>query len=214
MQITDAKVEDYLFSLIPDRDSALARVESDARANHIPMVGPVEGQLLHILARSVGAVDILEVGTATGYSATWLGRAVQPRNGHVTALEMSAERAETARRNLSECGLGDTVSVVHQDAFKFLEQDRGTYDVIFLDILRGLAGREDALRLLDLVMPRLRIGGLLLADNVLHGGETLSPAGESAIGVSEYNRRIFDHPNLISSLVPLRDGLAISLKVS
>ena len=214
MQITDVKVDDYLFSLIPDRDSALAQVESDARANHIPMVGPVEGQLLHILARSVGAADILEVGTATGYSATWLGRAVKPRDGRVTALEMSPERAETARRNLKNCGLGDTVTVVNQDAFEFLEQDRGSYDVIFVDILRGLARREDALRLLDLLTPRLRVGGLLLADNALHGGEAISPDSESAAGLSEYNRRIFDHPNLISSLVPLRDGLAVSLKIS
>ena len=214
MQITDAKVDDYLLSLIPDRDSALARVESDARANHIPMVGPVEGQLLHILACSVGAVDILEVGTATGYSATWLGRAVKPRNGRVTALEMSTERAETARRNLNDCGLRDTVTVVNQDAFAFLEQDRGTYDVIFLDILRGLVGSKDATRLLDLVVPKLRAGGLLLADNALHGGEALAPDSESSIGLSEYNRRIFNHPNLVSSLVPMRDGLAISLKVS
>ena len=213
MQITDAKVDDYLFSLIPDRDSALAKVERDARANHIPMVGPVEGQLLHVLARSIGAAQILEVGTATGYSATWLGRAVQPRDGHVTALEMSPERAATARRNLSNCGLGDTVTVVNQDAFEYLEQDRGTYDVIFLDILRGLAERNDALRLLDLVLPRLKVGGFLLADNALHGGETLAPTNESSIGASEYNRRIFDHPNLISSLVPIRDGLAISLRV-
>ncbi len=214
MEITDAKIEDYLFSLIPDRDSALAKVESDARANHIPMVGPVEGQLLHVLARSIGAVNILEVGTATGYSATWLGRAVQPRDGRVTALEMSPERAATARRNLSRCGLGNTVTVVNKDAFEYLEQDQGTYDLIFLDILRGLPHRDDAHRLLDLVLPRLRVGGLLLADNALHGGETLAPNSESSIGASEYNRRLFDHPNLISSLVPIRDGLAISLKTS
>ena len=213
MNITDVKVEDYLFSLIPDRDPELATVESEARANHIPMVGPVEGQLLHTLARAVGAAEILELGTATGYSATWLGRAAQHHGGHVTALEMSPERAATARRNLSACGLADTVTVIQQDAFRFVEQDHGTYDVIFLDILRGLAGRNEALRLLDLVLPRLRVGGLLLADNTLHGGETLAPGSESSIGVSEYNRRIFDHPDLISSLVPIRDGLSISLKV-
>ena len=214
MQITEGKVDDYLLSLIPERDPALAQVESDARANNIPMVGPVEGQLLLLLAQAAGAKDVLEAGTATGYSATWLGRAVQPVGGRVTALEMDPGRAETAKRNLQSCGLEDTVTVVNQDAFEFLQKDQATYDVIFLDIMRGFGLQDGASRLLDLVMPRLRVGGLLLADNALHSGDVVSPNSASATGVAEYNRRIFSHPNLMSSLIPLRDGLAVSLRVS
>lgn len=214
MQITDGKVDEYLLELLPGRDTALSKIESEARANNIPMVGPVEGQLLQLLARAAGARNILEAGTATGYSATWLGRAVQSLGGTVIALEMDPGRAEIARRNLRRCGLEGTVTVVNQNAFEFLEKDQASYDLIFLDIMRGIAVKDGASRLLDLVMPRLRVGGLLLADNALHSGDVVSPNSSSAAGLADYNRRIFSNPNMMSSLVPIRDGLAISLRVS
>ncbi len=212
MQITDGKIEDYLLSLVPARDSELATVENEARTNQIPMVGPVEGAFLHTLVRAVGAKSVLEVGTATGYSAIWLGRAVKLAGGRVTAIEMDPKRAEIARRNLASCGLQDTVTLFNQDAFEFLSKDRSSYDVVFLDILRGLSP-EGIGRLLDLVLPRLKVGGLLLADNALHGGDVLEPKSPSAAGLAEFNRRIFNDPALVSSIVPLRDGVAISLKV-
>ena len=160
----------------------------------------------------VGAKNALEGGTATGYSAIWLGRAVKQAGGRMTALEVDLGRAEIARRNLASCGLQDTVTVVNQDAFEFLAKDRSSYDVVFLDILRGL-DPEGIGRLLELVLPRLKIGGLLLGDNALHGGDALDPKSPSAAGLAEFNRRIFSNANLVSSLVPLRDGVAISLKV-
>ena len=155
--------ESYFTQLMPDRDALLRSLEAEAGAEEIPIVGPVVGELLYVLARAMQANHILELGTATGYSAIYLGRACLPTGGRVLSLEYDVAMAERARKNLAQADLSATVTVQTGDALDLLSRPQdmgGPYDLVFMDIEkidyhRALAGLE------RLVRP----SGLLIADN-------------------------------------------------
>ncbi|MBI2939959.1 MAG: O-methyltransferase [Chloroflexi bacterium] len=210
VEIVSSLVEQYIKNLLPARDPALAAIEEEARATQIPAVGPLEGAFLHLIARATGARRILEVGTATGYSAIWLGRAVVTTGGHVTGIELDPARAAIARQNVRRCGLESVIEVREGDAFQILPMLSGTYDLIFVDILRQIGDSVRLGQLFDRCVPLIRVGGVLLSDNVLHGGDV---ATGGAPGIRQYNLRLMTDPRLTSVIVPLRDGVGFSLRV-
>ena len=112
--------ENYFDELIPARDELLMQLEAEAEEENIPIVGPVVGELLGILAGAVGAANILEIGTATGYSAIYLARGCAPIDGRVVTLESNGAMAERARQNFQKAGLGDRVEVRVADALDTL----------------------------------------------------------------------------------------------
>lgn len=149
----------YFQGLIPRRDAVLQSLEEEARQEQIPIVGPVVGQLLGHLAAFAGAKRILELGTATGYSAIYLARGSAP-DGRVVTLEKDSGMAERARANLAQAGLGARVTVVAGDALDTLASMTETFDLIFLDIEKA-----DYVRALSDCHRLLRPNGLLVADN-------------------------------------------------
>ncbi len=167
------------YDFIPRSGGVLSRLEKEAKKEDIPIIGPVLGRLLYILARSMGAKQVLELGTATGYSAIWLGTAVAPLKGKVLTVEWDEATAERARSNLQEAGLSKVVTVKQGDARKLLSSLKGPYDFIFLDV-----EKEQYLSLLDGAAKALRLWGLLVFDNTAFksGGAFLE--------------RSFDHPAL------------------
>ena len=208
-------VERYLSGLNRQVDAVLADIARDGEAQKLPLVDAEVGAFLQVLARAVGARRILEIGTAIGYSGTWLARAL-PAGGMLLTMEMDAERAREARANFARAGVADRTSVIVGDAARMLAKVAGPFDLIFQD--------GDKLHyepMLDRLVQLLRPGGLLVTDNVLWDGEVV-PGFVSAPGrdprdreaIAAYNERINTHPQLMTATVPLRDGLAIAVRTS
>src|SRR5919202_5741325 len=117
---------------MPPRPATFAELEQRARAHGLPLVGPVEGQLLYLLAKSIGAREALEIGTATGYAAMWILRAVALAGGQLTAIERNPQRARLASTYITKAGYGDNFQIHDGEWFTALESMHGPYDLIFL----------------------------------------------------------------------------------
>jgi predicted O-methyltransferase YrrM len=159
MAIMQPNPRRYFQGLVPRRDAVLQSLEEEARQAQIPIVGPVVGQLLCHLAAFAGAKQILELGTASGYSAIYLARGCVP-DGRVITLEKDPGMAQRARANLTLAGVSDRVNVVAGDAVEALVEMRGVFDLIFIDIEKA-----DYVRVLPDCWRLLRPNGLLVADN-------------------------------------------------
>lgn len=206
--IVDEAIEHYLLSLAPERSDVQRAIEADPPA---AIVGPPEGQLLYLLAKIGGSRRLLEIGTATGYSTLWLARALPPEGGHIVTVERDAGRAARARANFDEAGYGERIEVREGDAFAVLPTLEGSFDFIFVDILRNFGRPDDAPRLYESCLSLLRPGGLLIADNVLVDAEVVKPDPSPRVqGILEWNRRITRE--LEAVILPLRDGVAIGRK--
>jgi predicted O-methyltransferase YrrM len=198
-------LEGYFRGLVPRTDPLLQELEAEAARESIPIVGPVVGELLFILARVTGAARILELGTATGYSGIFLGRAAAANQGRVVSLELDEAMATRARANFDRAGLDQVVEVKVGEALTLMAEMSGPFDLAFLDI-----DKESYLPALSCCRRLLRPGGLLVADNV---GFT---------GAADFNQEILTNPawraiHLLSFLPrhsPEHDGLALALRVA
>jgi predicted O-methyltransferase YrrM len=212
-QIVPDLVERYLSGLNHSRSAVLDEVAREGEAQGLPLVDAEVGVLLRVLAASVGARRILEIGTCIGYSGIWLAGAL-PGDGMLITMEKDAARAATAKANFERAGLGGRVSIMVGDAQLKLVKVSGPFDLIFQDGHKPLYNT-----LLEPLVTLLRPGGLLVTDNVLWDGEVVpgyvaAPQrnAEDTRAIAEYNERISNHPQLLTSIVPLRDGVAISVK--
>ena len=202
------ELEDYLETLLPPRDEVLARMEREYESNNVPAVGPFVGALLLLLARTAGARRMLELGTATGYSAAWLLRSSE--EARLVTLELDPARAAEARRNLAELGLGSRAELVERDALEYLRGDRETYDLVFNDLLNSFPTEAATREAFGLALDRLEPGGLLISDNALRRGEVTNPRSQGAKNVALWNRLVAGDPRLDSTVVPLRDGVSVA----
>jgi caffeoyl-CoA O-methyltransferase len=187
------------------QDDVLARVERETagRPDSGMQITPDEGALLTMLARLTGAKDALEVGTFTGYSAICIGRGLAP-GGTLTCLELQEEFAEIASRNIQAAGLADSVHIKVGPADEQLRRmpDEATFDFVFLD-----ADKLGYPTYYDLIVPRLRPGGLLLIDNVLLRGAVTDPEDERARTIDGLNSRITNDERVDSVMALVADGL-------
>ena len=202
------EIDNYVDGLANRGDTALVTVEKQGMNEGWPIVGAAEGSLLHILARSVRAKRILELGTAIGYSGTWLARALAD-NGELVTVEHDPETAALARKNLEKTGVAPKVRILVGAADRILRDLKGPFDFIFNDIDK--AGYP---AVLEPCIERLRIGGLLVTDNVLWNGDVARKvrSAETA-AIRTYNERLAKDPRMIATIVPLRDGVSIASKV-
>jgi predicted O-methyltransferase YrrM len=212
-QIIPDPIERYLAGLNHASDPVLQDLARTGAERDLPLIDAEVGALLRVLATAIGAKRILEIGTAIGYSGIWLAGAL-PVNGMLLTLEVDQERARTARDNFACAGLADRVNVLVGDAQRTLKKISGPFDLVFQDGNKRLYAP-----LLDRLVELLRPGGLLVTDNVLWSGEvapgfTKTPTHdpEDTRAIAEYNERVNAHPRLLTSIVPLRDGVAISVK--
>jgi predicted O-methyltransferase YrrM len=214
-QIVPDAVERYLAGLNRAKDPVLEEIAHAGQQRDLPLVDAEVGALLRVLATAISAKRILEVGTAIGYSGIWLAGALPP-DGSLFTMEMDTERAREARENFTRAGVADRVSVMVGDAQRMIAKVAGPFDLIFQD-----GSKQLYTPLLDRLVALLRPGGLLITDNVLWDGEVVpgflaaphrDPADTRA--VAEYNERVASHPELTTAIVPLRDGVSISVKRS
>ena len=196
----------YLIDVLPLRDPVIAEMEAVAKKRDVPIVGPAVASLLSILARSIGARRVCELGSAIGYSTAFFAQAVGP-GGSVLYTDGSEENAREASGYLERLGLEDRVDVRVGEAVGILESTTGDFDVVFIDI-----DKDGYPRALEAAAPRVRPGGYLLADNVLWSGRVVDDSVRDAAteGIREFNRRLFARRDFQSVIVPLRDGVAIA----
>ncbi|OFW17710.1 MAG: hypothetical protein A3F69_01475 [Acidobacteria bacterium RIFCSPLOWO2_12_FULL_66_10] len=212
-RIVPDAVERYVASLNRGRDSVLDEIARDGEARGLPLVDAEVGALLAVLVAATGASRVLEIGTAIGYSGIWLARGL-PAGGTLLTMEQSPERAAVARDNFARAGLADRACVIVGDAQLKLAKVAGPFDLIFQD-----GDKRLYLPTLDRLVALLGPGGLLVTDNVLWDGEVVPGYSanprhdvEDTRAIAEYNERLAAHPQLTTSIVPLRDGVSISVK--
>jgi len=207
VEVTD-DLQEYMETLLPKRDSVLARMEKEADSEGIPIVEEHEGVLLYLLVKLAGAKRVLELGAATGYSGIWLLRGTD--GGSLTTYEMDPKRAARARQNFSDAGLGKQALLLEDDAVKGLEKLEGRFDACFIDLLNSFPSVDVTRRALDLCIAHLDGGALLMADNALGRGEVLRPGNQQAKNIAAYNEMVARHPRLESVVIPIRDGLSVA----
>jgi predicted O-methyltransferase YrrM len=212
-QIVPDPVERYLASLNHLSDAVLKDLARVGDEQDLPLIDAEVGALLRVLAISIGATRMLEIGTAIGYSGIWLAGAL-PEGGVLITMEKDSDRAKVARDNFKRAKLDDRVNVVVGDAERLLAKVSGPFDLIFQDGDKRLYSP-----VLDRLVALLRPGGLLITDNVLWNGEVVpgfldkpERPVEDTRAITEYNIRISEHAQLLTAIVPLRDGVAISVK--
>lgn len=206
--LVSSDLDRYILELIPPRDPVAREMERQAAERDIPIVGPAVGTLLSLLARSIGARRVFELGSAIGYSTLFFARAVGP-GGQVFWTDGSRENAREAEAYLERAEVTDRVTMRVGDAVASLRAEPGEFDVIFIDI-----DKDGYPAALEAAAPRIRPGGLLLADNVLWSGK-VADAGvrdPQTLGIREFNRALFARSEFESVIVPLRDGVAIARK--
>src|SRR5579864_8917800 len=189
--ITAEPVEEYLYSLLPARDEVLAKMENEASKRDIPIVGPVVGRVLHQLALTHNAKAVFE-------------------HGDVTYTDSDRKNADEARGYFEQAGLANRITIKIGDALELLSEQKQAFDIIFCDV-----DKEDYPRALRLAIPRLRKGGLLVADNVLWSGKVAQKKAPDAStkAIQEFNRLLYSSPDLFTTILPIRDGVAVATKL-
>ncbi|MFO7893722.1 MAG: O-methyltransferase [Longimicrobiales bacterium] len=202
----------YVRDLFADEGEVLEELRYETSREDLPeiYISAEEGKLLQVLLAAVGARRVLEIGTLGGYSALWMARAL-PSDGTLITLEIDPDRAEFARGFIEKAGMADVVEVRVGDArdvmAAMVEDGVEPFDAVFID-----ADKEPLLEYLDLSLELVGPGGLILTDNAFRSGHVLDeePA-EDARAVIAYNERVASDPRLVSTIIPVRDGLAVSV---
>jgi len=213
MRIVEPAIEEYLRGLVPAADPVRAQMEAMGAQRDFPIIGPIVGQLVSVMARCIGARRIFEMGSGFGYSTLWFSRAVGP-GGLVVHTEGSEENSRLARGFLGEAGMADRVRFEVGDAREILKTElkgsAGSWDIVFNDM-----DKEQYPDVLPLARTALRPGGLLICDNMLWFGRVLesAPDDDTTRGILELTRQLKSAADFTTTLVPIRDGVTVSLRV-
>lgn len=211
--ITSEAVDNYLYSLLPESDPVLREMEDEAAKRDIPIVGPAVGRLFYLLARLSGARRIFEMGSAIGYSTIWWARGAG-EDAHVIYTDGDSNKAMEAYKNFERAGVEKRIEIRVGDALELLsEQNLEPFDIIFNDV-----DKEDYPKVFRLAVPRLRRGGLFVSDNVLWSGKVPEAAAgkdagsEATRAIVQFNRMMYESKELFTTILPLRDGVAVAIK--
>jgi len=200
----------YLDRLLPPRDPLLAEMEQAAAREQVPISDPEVGRLLEILAAARQARRILEIGTAIGYGTLCLTRGAPA--ARIVSIDPDPARLEAARGFLARAGVLERVELIEAPALDALPRLEGPFDLVYIDALK-----TEYRRYLDLALPLLAVGGLVVVDNLLWKGWIAEPPegqaeDESTRAIRAFNPYLMIHPQLRSILLPLGDGLGLAVK--
>ena len=210
MPATYDQIQEYHAQLSRHGDPVLLRMEEEARLERCPIIGPAAGKFCYMMARAIGARRIFELGSGYGYSTLWFARAVRENGGgevHHTVWDEGLH--QRARANLAEAGYEDTVRFHMGEAVQALRETEGPFDVIFNDI-----DKDGYPASLPVMKEKLRVGGLILIDNMIWHGAIFDPEDRSPAteGVREFTRLLQADSDFTFQLVPVRDGVIAALR--
>jgi predicted O-methyltransferase YrrM len=209
MDIVNPQIEEYMRSLLERYDDpVLLEMEAEAERRGFPAVGRIVGITLEVLARSIAARRVFELGSGFGYSAYWFARAVG-EDGEVHATENDPQNVAAGETWLDRAGLGSRVVWHTGDALGAFAGTEGEFDLVFVDIDK----REypDAWRAAS---GRLRVGGLYIADNALGTGSTNVLRDDETAGfIREHNGLVAGDDRFVSAIVPTREGDLVAIRV-
>ena len=206
--IVEAGVERYLHRMQLPQDAVLAEMERSGEERGFPIIGPLVGRLCEQWARAIAAKTVFEMGSGFGYSTAWFARGVG-KGGRVVHTEMDTGLQAEAKGWLRKADLLKPVDWRQGNALELLAADKGPYDIVFIDI-----DKEDYPKAWELACGRVRVGGAIITDNTLWHGKVVGTARDAAtVGVREYNRLAEAHTGFLTTILPVRDGVSVSLRL-
>ena len=211
--LVDERMLTYIASLQQDMPEFLRELETQALAEEVPIIRRQTQSLLRVILAAQAPKQILEVGTAVGFSALFMNE-YNPANGQITTIEKYEKRIPVAKENFKKAGKEQEITLIEGDAADILKDLKGPYDLIFMDAAKG-----QYIHFLPEVCRLLAEGGVLVSDNVLQDGDVV----QSRFVVTRRNRTIHSrmreylyalhhHPRLVTTLLPVGDGVAVSVK--
>ena len=206
---TDPNVEKYLYEMLPERPPVLQEMERQAQERDIPIVGPAVARVLYQYAKLIEAKTVFEMGSAIGYSTIWWAMAVG-EGGRVFYTDGEDKNAREAEGYFRQAGVLDRIEIQVGDALDLLKQRNEQFDIVFNDV-----NKHDYPRVFDLVGPKVRKGGLFITDNALWSGKVTetNPQEPSTRGVIEFNQRLKSSKDWFTTILPLRDGVAVATRL-
>ncbi|MGQ0761414.1 MAG: O-methyltransferase [Acidobacteriota bacterium] len=203
---------EYLDGLLPPSDDLLAEMERYAAGHRVPIADREVALFLEITARAINAKRALECGMAIGYSVIHLLRGM-PADGRVVTIDPSDEMIAAAKGYFTRAGIGERVQIEKGYALEVIPQLSETFDLVFID-----AVKEEYQGYLDLSLPKLRTGGVVICDNLLWGGRVagqneLNDYKTSTEALREFNPHFVNHPQLRAVVLPVGDGLGYGVKI-
>src|SRR5687767_11918243 len=201
----------YLDQLLPANEGLLAEMEAYAAEHRVPIADREVARFLEITAGAIGARKVLEIGMAIGYSVIHLARAI-PSDGLMVTIEPDDEMIQLSEKFLERAGLRERVRIERGFGLEVIPRLTDTFDVLFIDALK-----EEYKGYLDLALPHLRAGGVVIVDNLLWGGqvagEIRSPDQQTSTeALREFNKYFVNHPQLLSQVLPVGDGLGYAIR--
>jgi predicted O-methyltransferase YrrM len=214
VNITDPAVEDYVRGLLARHDEpVLLEMEAEGKERGFPIIGRMVGVAVDLLAHSIGAQRVFELGSGFGYSAYWFARAVGP-GGEVHLTDGDPDNETKALDYLGRAGLGDRVTFHVGDAVTSLQATPGEFDIVYCDIDKhGYPAAWRAAR------DRIRPGGLWICDNTLWSGRVTDAADledtrpEWTAAIKEHNAAVAADPGYLATILPIRDGVMVALRL-
>ncbi len=210
MNLLPEDVDRYLRSLAEySDDPVLLEMEALAAEQKFPIVERMVGSTLEMLARSMGARTVFELGSGFGYSAWWFARAVGPE-GEVTLTDGEPRNAALANDFLDRAGLWDRCEFFTTDAITALVAIGGQYDIVYCDI-----DKTEYPAAFAAAAERIRVGGLYICDNVLWSGKVADEENDEAEteAIRLHNEMVYNDPRFLTTINPTRDGLIVALKI-
>lgn len=210
--ITPEFLEEYIRQILPEEKGIVNQLMQEAEQRHIPVIEREVAALLKLIIKMSGTKTILEIGTAIGYSAILFATAAG-NGAKVVTIERNSDYTKEAIENIQDAGMENTIKVLHGDALEVLPCLKEPFDMIFLDGAKGHYSE-----MLEASIQLLQPGGLLISDNILFRGMVANDdlirrrKKTIAMRMRQYLKTITNHPQLETSILPVGDGLAISLK--
>ncbi|WP_372479071.1 O-methyltransferase [Halomicrobium sp. HM KBTZ05] len=211
--------EEFARTLAPGRDDVIRTMDERADREGFPTVGPAVGGWLRLLARAVDAERVFEFGSGYGYSAYWVASAI-PADGEIVLTEIDADELDDARENLAAGGFEDRARFEHGDAIETVDAYDGPFDLVLID-----NEKDRYAEAFEAVREKIPVGGIVAADNAIEAGPLdfedvrallagdAVDATASSHGIADYLATVRDDPNFETSLLPLGEGVAVSIRV-
>ncbi len=207
MNFIEPAINQYIENQYLEKDAILQEMQRYGEARDFPLIGPQVGRLLFILAKLSRAKRVLEMGSGYGYSAYWFAKAL-PAGGKVFQTEYSKENSEKSRAFFKKGKLLHKTEFFVGDAFDAIKKNPGKFDIVLLDL-----GKEDYPAAFKEARKRIAPGGLLIADNTLWFSKVLDKKPEASTkGILKFTKLLFSDKSFFSTIVPVRDGVAVGFK--